>query len=45
MISLVERTLDLHKKLAAEQASHVKTVFQRHAAGGDDGSGDRPAGI
>jgi len=32
MVSLVERTaegVDLHKKLAAEGAPHVKTVLQR----------------
>ena len=29
MMALVERMLDLHKKLAAEQAPHVKTVLQR----------------
>ena len=29
MVSLVERMLDLHKKLASEGAPHVKTVFQR----------------
>jgi len=28
MVGLVERVLDLHKKLAAEQAPHVKTVLQ-----------------
>ena len=33
MVGLVERMLHLHKKLAAEQAPHVKTVLQRHAAG------------
>ena len=30
MVSLVERMLDLHKRLAAEQTPHVKTVLQRH---------------
>ena len=29
MVSLVERMLDLHKRLAAEQTPHVKTVLQR----------------
>ena len=29
MVSLVERMLDLHKKLAVEGAPHVKTVLQR----------------
>jgi hypothetical protein len=29
MVSLVVRMLDLHKKLAAEGAPHVKTVLQR----------------
>jgi hypothetical protein len=29
MVSLVERMLDLHKKLASEGAPHVKTVLQR----------------
>jgi len=29
MMALVERMLDLHKKLAAEQTPHVKTVLQR----------------
>ncbi len=29
MVSLVQRMLDLHKKLAAEGAPHVKTVLQR----------------
>ena len=29
MVALVERMLDLHKKLAAEGAPHVKTVLQR----------------
>jgi len=28
-VGLVERILDLHKKLATEQAQHVKTVLQR----------------
>ena len=27
MVSLVEHMLDLHQKLAAEQAPHVKTVL------------------
>ena len=29
MVALVERMLDLHKKLASEGAPHVKTVLQR----------------
>ncbi len=29
MVSLVERMLDLHKKLAAAQTPHVRTVLQR----------------
>ena len=29
MVGLVQRMLDLHKKLAAEDAPHVKTVLQR----------------
>ena len=29
MVALVERMLDLHKRLAAEQMPHVKTVLQR----------------
>jgi hypothetical protein len=29
MVGLVARMLDLHTKLAAEQAPHVKTVLQR----------------
>lgn len=29
MVALVERMLDLHKRLAAEQVPHVKTVLQR----------------
>ena len=29
MVALVERMLDLHKKLAAEGAPHVVTVLQR----------------
>ncbi len=29
MVALVERMLDLHTKLAAEQMPHVKTVLQR----------------
>ena len=29
MVALVMRMLDLHKKLAVEQAPHVKTVLQR----------------
>jgi hypothetical protein len=44
MVSLVERMLDLHKKLASEGAPHVKTVLQRqieatdkHAEGGRAG--------
>ena len=47
MVGLVERMLDLHKKLTAPSAGdpHVKTVIQRHAAGGGHGSGDRPAGV
>jgi len=45
MVGLVERMLDLHKKLAAEQAPHVKTVHQRHAAGGGHGQADRRAGV
>ena len=45
MVSLVERMLDLHKKLASEGAPHVKTVLQRHAEGGGHGSGDRPVGV
>jgi hypothetical protein len=36
MASLVERMLDLHKKLASEGAPHVKNVLQRHAEGGSD---------
>jgi hypothetical protein len=38
MVALVERVLDLHKKLASEGAPHVVTVLQRHAAGGGHGS-------
>jgi hypothetical protein len=48
MVALVECTaegVDLHKKLAAEGAPHVKTVLQRHAKGGDDGQTDRRAGV
>jgi len=37
--------LDLHKKLAAEQAPHVKTVLQRHAGDGSNGSADRAGEI
>ena len=47
-VSLVERTaegVDLHKELASEGAPHVKTVLQRHAAGGGHGSPDRRAGV
>jgi hypothetical protein len=29
MVALVERMLDLHKKLASEGAPHVRTVLQR----------------
>ncbi len=29
MVALVERMLDLHKRLAAESVPHVKTVLQR----------------
>lgn len=29
MVGLVERMLDLHKKLVAEQTPHIKTVLQR----------------
>ena len=29
MVALVERMLDLHKKLASEGTPHVKTVLQR----------------
>ena len=29
MVALVERMLDLHERLAAEQMPHVKTVLQR----------------
>ena len=29
MVSLVERMLDLHKRVAVEQTPHVKTVLQR----------------
>jgi hypothetical protein len=29
MVSLVERMLDLHKRVAAEQVPHVKTMLQR----------------
>ena len=29
MVALVERMLDLHKRLAAEQMPHGKTVVQR----------------
>ena len=29
MVSLVERMLDLHKRVADEQTPHVKTVLQR----------------
>lgn len=46
MAGLVERTLDLHRKLAAPSAvPHVKAVLQRHAEGGGHGPGDRPAGV
>lgn len=45
MVVLVERILDLHKRLAAEQMPHVKTVLQRHAKGGGDGSADRLVGL
>jgi hypothetical protein len=48
MVALVERTaegVDLHKKLASEGAPHVKTVLQRHAAGGSDGQADPRAGV
>jgi len=45
MVALVERMLDLHKRLAAEQMPHVKTVLQRHAKGGGDGSADRVVGL
>ena len=41
MVALVERTaegVDLHRKFAAAGAPHVKTVLQRHAAGGGHGS-------
>ena len=44
MRSLVERMLDLHKRVAAEQVPHVKTMLQRqveatdrHAKGGRAG--------
>jgi hypothetical protein len=29
MVALVERMLDLHKRAAAEQVPHVKTLLQR----------------
>ncbi len=45
MVALVERMLDLHKELAAEQMPHVKTVLQRHAKGGGDGSADQLVGL
>jgi hypothetical protein len=35
MVSLVERMLDLHKRLAAEQTPHVKTVLQRQIVATD----------
>jgi hypothetical protein len=35
MVGLVQRMLDLHKKLAAEQAPHVKTVLQRQVEATD----------
>ena len=35
MVSLVERMLDLHKKLASEGAPHVKTVLQRQIGATD----------
>ena len=35
MVALVERMLDLHKKLAAEGTPHVKTVLQRQAEATD----------
>ena len=38
MVSLVQHMLDLHKRVAAEQVPHAKTMLQRHAAGGGDGS-------
>jgi hypothetical protein len=35
MVALVERMLDLHKKLASEGAPHVKTVLQRQVEATD----------
>jgi hypothetical protein len=44
MVSLVERMLDLHKRVAAEQVPHAKTMLQRHAEGGSDRQADRRVG-
>jgi hypothetical protein len=35
MVALVERMLDLHKKLAAEGTPHVRTVLQRQIEAAD----------
>lgn len=38
MRSLVERMLDLNKRVAAEQVPHARTMLQRHVESGSDGS-------
>ena len=43
MVALVERMLDLHKRLAAESVPHVKTVLA--APDRRDGPADRWAGV
>jgi len=35
MVSLMERMLDQHRRLAAESVPHVKTALQRQIAGTD----------